>query len=180
MPCMLLVETEKGLPNFFTCVKVPRSKINPVIIHIVLPFPTKYYYMTVWIMIRFDAQIHLVEFHPDHLQWMLAMWSFLEKEPPKERTDETADETEANNQPTGGDVASVKDDYQVDLHYSFPDHWDQGVRQLNLQFPRRVMEGLRKRAFNTDRVRYFDLLPPPSKNVNQQITNMILYPSEMK
>ena len=100
---------------------------------------------------RFDTQAHLVEFHPVHLEWMLAMWSCLEKEPPKERV---LDETEANNQVWEGDDHNdpAKAEHHIDLQYSFPEHWEQGVKQLNLQFPRKVMEGVRKRAFNTERV----------------------------
>merc|ERR1712029_1166280 len=125
---------------------------------------------------RFDTQIQPIEFLPRHLQWMLAMWSMLDKnQPAKKPSSRQADEngsaraeecavptppppppTDTDDLPDEVDLQPVKNTFSphVDLVYGLPEVMTDegcGVRLLELQFPRKVMEGIRKRAFHTDR-----------------------------
>jgi len=126
---------------------------------------------------RFDTQIQPIEFLPRHLQWMLAMWSMLDKnQPAKKPSSRQADEngsaraeecavptppppppTDTDDLPDEVDLQPVKNTFSphVDLVYGLPEVMTDegcGVRLLELQFPRKVMEGIRKRAFHTDQL----------------------------
>jgi len=109
---------------------------------------------------RFDTIIYPMDFLPEHLQWMLAMWSMLEKTEPKHKQSPAEVSVEAANNadpssslmpPPPPPPPLPSEDATVHLTYVTPEQVE-GIRQLNLQFPRKVMAGIRRRAFAGDHV----------------------------